>query len=98
MQLFIYPIKSLLPVEVAFAEVTNEGFRFDRQYVLVKAAPTVPTSNFLDHLTIKTFPALSLFRPTINSDWSQLTITYTPFTSSAIILRDRLYSAPVADS
>ncbi|KAH6976852.1 hypothetical protein EDB80DRAFT_826759 [Ilyonectria destructans] len=76
-RLFIYPIKSILPVEVTFAEVTSEGFRFDRQYILIKALPTERSSRFSQHLTIKTLPALSLFQPSIDSDWSQLTIRYT---------------------
>ncbi|KAI7098111.1 hypothetical protein KC343_g22640, partial [Hortaea werneckii] len=29
-RLFIYPVKSLRPVEVKSAEITNEGLRFDR--------------------------------------------------------------------
>lgn len=32
-KIFIYPVKSLRPVEVKAAEITNEGLRFDRQYV-----------------------------------------------------------------
>lgn len=72
-QLFIYPIKSILPVEVALADITSEGFRFDRQYVVVKA-PAVASSAPVEHLTIKTTFRLGLFEPTINDDWSELTI------------------------
>ncbi|KAH6981408.1 hypothetical protein EDB80DRAFT_757274 [Ilyonectria destructans] len=75
-RLFIYPIKSILPVEVTFAEVTSEGFRFDRQYILIKALPTERSSRFSQHLTIKTLPALSLFQPSI--DTSSITIPLTP--------------------
>jgi len=42
LQLFIYVVKSLRPVEVEAVEITNEGLRFDRQYVLVKP-PTEAT-------------------------------------------------------
>lgn len=72
-RLFIYPIKSILPVEVTLADITSEGFRFDRQYVVVKA-PTTASSAPVEHLTIKTTFRLGLFEPSINDDWSELTI------------------------
>jgi uncharacterized protein YcbX len=34
-QLYIYPIKSLLPIEVDEATITECGLQYDRQYVLV---------------------------------------------------------------
>lgn len=55
------------------AEITSEGFRFDRQYVVVKA-PTGPSTGPVEHLTIKTTYRLGLFEPSINDNWSELTI------------------------
>ena len=75
-QLFIYPVKSLLPVEVPYAEITSEGFRFDRQYILVKA-PDDESHGPVEYLTIKKLFALALFQPSIHDDWSRLTIRHT---------------------
>ncbi|KAG7425052.1 Mitochondrial amidoxime-reducing component 1 [Fusarium oxysporum f. sp. raphani] len=75
-RLFIYPIKSLLPVEVTYAEVTSEGFRFDRQYILIKE-PDDHSSRVAEHLTIKKTFALALFQPYIHDDWSTLTVRHT---------------------
>ncbi|KAH7196363.1 uncharacterized protein B0J16DRAFT_313 [Fusarium flagelliforme] len=74
-RLFIYPIKSLLPVEVTYAEVTSEGFRFDRQYILIKEP--VDPNQVAEHLTIKKDFALALFQPSIHDDWSNLTVQHT---------------------
>ncbi|KAH9884844.1 hypothetical protein F4778DRAFT_761910 [Xylariomycetidae sp. FL2044] len=75
-RLFIYPVKSILPVEVSIAEITNEGFRFDRQYLIIKA-PQESSDNAVEHLTIKTTYKLGLFQPSIDQDWSTLTIRHT---------------------
>lgn len=74
-QIFIYPIKSLGPVEVKAAEITNEGLRFDRQYVL--AMPPTPSSGGIaKHITIKNNFDLGLFHAAIDRSWSRLTITH----------------------
>lgn len=75
-QLFLYPVKSLLPVEVTATELTNEGLRFDRQFVLVKPLKD-PLTLLAEHLTIKTTFELCLFQPSIDESWSKLTITHT---------------------
>ncbi|KAH6610442.1 mfs general substrate transporter [Trichoderma cornu-damae] len=77
--LFIYPVKSLLPIEVPIAEITSEGFRFDRQYILVRDPQSHPTirPHLAEHLTVKRVFKLALFQPSINDDWSQLTIRHT---------------------
>ena len=67
-------MKSLGPVEVKAAEITNEGLRFDRQYVLVK--PPTQTGGIAEHITIKNHFELGLFHSTIDKSWSKLTITH----------------------
>ncbi|KAK7584651.1 hypothetical protein V3481_010980 [Fusarium oxysporum f. sp. vasinfectum] len=84
-RLFIYPIKSLLPVEVTHAEVTREGFRFDRQYVLIKEPENHDSSPFAEHLTIKKTFALALFQPNIHDDWSNLTVRHTKAKPESLI-------------
>ncbi|GIZ47490.1 Mitochondrial amidoxime reducing component 2 [Cercospora beticola] len=74
-RIFIYPVKSLRPVEVNAAEITNEGLRFDRQYVLVKP-PTEETKGLAEHITIKNHFELGLFHTMIDKAWSKLTITH----------------------
>jgi uncharacterized protein YcbX len=74
-QLFIYPVKSLRPVEVTAAEITNEGLRFDRQYVLAKP-PSAETAGLAEHITIKNHFSLGLFHTMIDKGWSKLTITH----------------------
>ncbi|SMR56776.1 unnamed protein product [Zymoseptoria tritici ST99CH_3D1] len=74
-RLFIYPVKSLRPVEVTAAEITNEGLRFDRQYVLVKP-PSEETAGLAEHITIKNHFELGLFHTMIDKGWSKLTITH----------------------
>ncbi|KAK3070492.1 hypothetical protein LTR53_010369 [Teratosphaeriaceae sp. CCFEE 6253] len=74
-RLFIYPVKSLRPVEVSAAEITNEGLRFDRQYVLVK--PPTAEQPLAEHITIKWRFDLGLFHTAIDKSWSKLTITHT---------------------
>ncbi|OQO03707.1 hypothetical protein B0A48_10372 [Cryoendolithus antarcticus] len=73
-RLFIYPVKSLRPVEVTAAEITNEGLRFDRQYVLVKP-PTGECHGLCEHITIKSYFELGLFHCAVDVAWSKLTIT-----------------------
>ncbi|TKA65808.1 hypothetical protein B0A55_09613, partial [Friedmanniomyces simplex] len=73
-RLFIYPVKSLRPVEVSAAEITNEGLRFDRQYVLVK--PPTKQQPLAEHITIKWRFDLGLFHTAIDKAWSKLTITH----------------------
>lgn len=84
-QLFIYPVKSLGPVEVTTAELTNEGLRFDRQYVLVKP-PTQASAGLAEHITIKNHFELGLFRTAIDKSWSKLTITHVQARSQATII------------
>ena len=67
-------MKSLGPVEVDAAEITNEGLRFDRQYVLVKL-PKTP-GGLAEHITIKSYFHLGLFKTKIDKSWSKLTITH----------------------
>jgi uncharacterized protein YcbX len=79
-------VKSLRPVEVSAAEVTTEGLRFDRQYILIKPPANV-TEMLVEHLTIKKIFRLCLFQPSIDDSWSKLTITHTTsFPSSSITL------------
>ncbi|KXL42456.1 hypothetical protein M433DRAFT_140162 [Acidomyces richmondensis BFW] len=73
-RIFIYPVKSLRPVEVTAAEITNEGLRFDRQYVLVK--PPTSEQRLAEHITIKWNFKLGLFHTAIDKAWSKLTITH----------------------
>lgn len=75
-KLFIYPVKSLRPLEVTAAEITNEGLRFDRQYILVKP-PTSDTHGLAEHITIKSYFELGLFHTAVDKSWSKLTITHT---------------------
>lgn len=83
-QLFIYPIKSLGPVEVTTAEVTNEGLRFDRQYILVKL-PANTSTGIAQHVTIKNNWSLGLFRTSIDSSWTRLTITHIQASDNAVL-------------
>ena len=66
----------MLPVEVDYAEVTDEGFRFDRQYILVKK-PTGNGARFAEHLSVKRVFSLVLFQPSIDDRWSKLTVRHT---------------------
>ena len=70
-QLFIYPVKSLPPVPVSSVELTNEGLRFDRSFVLVN--PPKDDSRRAKFLTIKKIYKLALFKPTIVSNVDILT-------------------------
>lgn len=58
------------------SEITNEGLRFDRQYVLVKP-PHAASKGFAEHVTIKNNFELALFHTAIDKSWSKLTITNT---------------------
>lgn len=64
---------------MSIAEITNEGFRFDRQYILVRDPRSHPSvrPHLAEHLTIKRVYGLGLFQPSINHDWSELTIKHT---------------------
>jgi len=68
-------------VEVTAAEITNEGLRFDRQYVLVK--PPKSENDLAEHVTIKNTFVLGLFKQDIDKSWSKLTITHTKDDESA---------------
>ncbi|KAK4895016.1 hypothetical protein LTR27_006883 [Elasticomyces elasticus] len=67
--------RSLRPLEVSAAEITNEGLRFDRQYLLVK--PPTASQPLAEHITIKWRFDLGLFHTAIDKAWSKLTITHT---------------------
>ena len=62
-------------MEVTASEITNEGLRFDRQYVLVKP-PSEKTAGFAEHITIKNHYELGLFHTMIDRTWSKLTVTH----------------------
>ncbi|MBE3045574.1 MOSC domain-containing protein [Candidatus Bathyarchaeota archaeon] len=59
-----------------YAEITSEGFRFDRQYILIKTPENGP-GDLAEHLTIKRLFTLALFQPSIHDNWSRLTIRHT---------------------
>lgn len=63
-------------MELTAAEITNEGLRFDRQYVLVKP-PHEKSAGLAEHITIKTTFQLGLFKTAIDKSWSKLTVTHT---------------------
>jgi hypothetical protein len=71
------------PVEVEATEITNEGLRFDRQYVLVKL-PKTP-GGLAEHITIKSYFHLGLFKTEIDTSWSKLTIKHMRAESNATI-------------
>ncbi|RMZ85454.1 hypothetical protein DV737_g832, partial [Chaetothyriales sp. CBS 132003] len=73
-RLFIYPVKSLRPVEVDSIELTNEGLRFDRSFILVNP-PEKKDETFAKFLTIKRVYKLALLQPRIDETWTKLTIT-----------------------
>ncbi|KAF2718323.1 hypothetical protein K431DRAFT_306118 [Polychaeton citri CBS 116435] len=75
-RLFIYPVKSLQPVEVSTAEITNEGLRFDRQYILAKP-PNERSNGIAEHITIKNNYRLGPFHTSIDKTWSKLRIVHT---------------------
>jgi uncharacterized protein YcbX len=65
----------LRPVEVTAAEITNEGLRFDRQYVLVKPPTGEEDHGLCEHITIKSYFELGLFHCAVDKTWAKLTIT-----------------------
>lgn len=68
------------------AELTAEGLRFDRQYILIKT-PENDSEKLAEHLTIKKTFDLCLFQPAIDCSWSKLTITHIrSFPSSSITI------------
>ncbi|ETN44284.1 uncharacterized protein HMPREF1541_10464 [Cyphellophora europaea CBS 101466] len=93
-RLFLYPVKSLRPVEVKAVELTNEGLRFDRSFILVytptETATPDPTTGppFAQFLTIKRVFRLALFQPEIDDSWTNLTIRWTgpPSSASSIVV------------
>ena len=95
-QLFIYPVKSLRPLEVSAAEITNEGLRFDRQYVLVKPPTTTTTHGLAEHITIKSYFELGLFHTAVDASWSKLTITHTTTTAANPSIVIPLTPSPMA--
>lgn len=75
-QLFIHPIKSLYPIEVTAAKITDAGLEHDRSFVLIKdVGPS--ESGVWEHLTIKTMSQLCLFRQSIDEEQKRLTVSYT---------------------
>ena len=66
-------------------EVTNEGLRFDRQYVLVKP-PNEKSAGLAEHITIKTTFQLGLFKTAIDKSWSKLTVTHTQAKEKTILV------------
>lgn len=72
-------------MELKAAEITNEGLRFDRQYVLVKP-PHEKSNGFAEHITIKTTFQLGLFRTAIDKSWSKLTVTHTQAQENAVLV------------
>lgn len=79
----MYPVKSLRPVEVKAVELTNEGLRFDRSFILVYTPKEEPGSDasdsppFAQFLTIKKVFRLALFQPEIDDSWTNLKIRWT---------------------
>jgi uncharacterized protein len=67
---------------VKAVELTNEGLRFDRSFILVytpdAATPADPNGDlpFAKFLTIKRVFKLALFHPEIDESWMNLTIRY----------------------
>jgi len=77
-QLFIYPVKSLQPVQLDAVELTDSGLRFDRSFALLytpegSADGSPPLAR---HLTIKKTFSLALFQPHIDETWTRLTINH----------------------
>ena len=70
-------------MEVEATEITNEGLRFDRQYVLVK--PPKTPGGLAEHVTIKSYFHLGLFKTKIDKSWSKLTITHVSAVDNAVI-------------
>ncbi|KAA8895800.1 hypothetical protein FN846DRAFT_922072 [Sphaerosporella brunnea] len=83
-KLYIYPIKSCLPIAVAEAAITECGLQYDRQYVLVDLPEG--EAGELDVLTIKTRSELCLFQPTIDGENLVVRNTHAPETSLTVPL------------
>ena len=87
-QLYIYPIKSLRAVPLQTAQVTSDGFQYDRRFILVKHHPTANTrprapalfdpQNRLESVTITFYPELSLFKQRIDFSKGLLYIDHCP--------------------
>lgn len=102
LQLFLYPVKSLRPVEVKAVELTNEGLRFDRSFILVYTPSDRPTAAstgtppFAQFLTIKKVFRLALFQPQIDESWTNLTIRWTGSPSSPDSINVPLTPSPIS--
>lgn len=74
----------MLPIEVSSATITEAGFRYDRQFVLIEEPKDVEegTAKFL---TIKTTSRLCLFHQRANEDFTELEVTYSKAGKSASI-------------
>lgn len=70
-------------MEVKAVELTNEGLRFDRSFILVytpndpPAAESTGSPSFAQFLTIKKVFRLALFQPEIDDSWTNLTVRWT---------------------
>jgi uncharacterized protein len=74
-QLFIHPVKSLLPVEVSRLTITPTGIQHDRSFVLVLEPASLSTKE-ATHITIKTTSQLCLFQTTVDFNSETMTITH----------------------
>lgn len=82
-------------MEVTATELTNEGLRFDRQFVLVRP-PKDPSTLLAEHLSIKTTFELCLFQPSIDESWSKLKITHTRASNPPSSLTVPLTPSPIS--
>ena len=84
-------------MEVKSAELTNEGLRFDRSFILV-APPEDNTGELplVEHLTIKKVFELALFQPEIDETWTKLTVKYTAATNHHSSITIPLIPSPFA--
>nr|POE56693.1 mitochondrial amidoxime reducing component 2 [Quercus suber] len=80
---------------VYVTEITNEGLRFDRQYVLVKP-PRSETGGLAEHITIKWNFQLGLFHTAIDNSWSKLTVTHLQADDEHAILTLPLTPSPLS--
>lgn len=98
----MYPVKSLRPVEVKAVELTNEGLRFDRSFILVYTPkePSEPDAGdslpFAQFLTIKRVFRLALFQPEIDESWTNLKIRWTGSPSSSPSINVPLTPSPLS--
>jgi len=69
-QLYIYPIKSLLPIPLTSATLGKHGFKYDREFLLIRLLP----DDKFEHLTIKTVGKLCLLQPTLDPSGESFTV------------------------